>query len=84
MEGVVGESETKMSKTGKVVFGDVELEPPLLIDDKRLKILVINNTVKDVSMTNTELARVLCLRHVVERIKEIHIYVKRKEGENQK
>lgn len=65
-----------MSESKKVVFGDMELESPILMQDTRLKILLVNHTVKDVSMTNTELARTLCLRHVVERIKEIHIYVK--------
>jgi hypothetical protein len=74
-----------LSKCRKVLLAgtDIELDTPLVADGYPLKILwVTKQTVKEMPTgnTNTDLAKLLCLTHVVRRIKEIHIYLKT-EGE---
>jgi len=73
--------KTAVGNTIMLVSGDLklEVEAPVLTEGHPLKILLIGDTVKDVSTTNTDFAKYLHLRCIVERIEEVHIYAKKKE-----
>lgn len=59
----------------KVDGFETEIEAPILTV-KPLRVLLVGKDVKPLTCTNTELARILFLRPVVERIKEIQIHLK--------